>query len=223
MDKYQHDIHITDFFFLPNLMSLTSIVWKHGDKIDLCFRAGTRTAGRRWTSQGIVTKNTQYCSAALCTSNMSRPSVFEFVMWKGRRAKVIALAVIKILSSVWAILFICEEKETSNVLTYLLIDRYIPLLLLPIKQIKSFTAISASWRLSAVMLFHPFRSVRKTTRRIAKEVRTMISWPPVWDLLNSERINRQREISFCVWKAHTLLSSRVLVAKEQKFSFISGP
>lgn len=115
--------------FYSHLMSLTISALKHGDNIDLCLKGDKSTAGKRCANHGIVSRNTQYCSAAYNKSKEPLLSISK--LWKGRRAKVIALVVIKNLSSFWLELVICG-KGASNLLIYLLIQVYIPLLLLPI-------------------------------------------------------------------------------------------
>lgn len=165
----------TDFF--PFLI-LTNRVLKQGDNIDLCFKADKSIAGRRRANHGIVSRDTQYCSAAYCKSKEPLSFMSKLAIWKGRKAKVIALAVIKNLSSVCAELLTCEGKGASSLLMYLLIHMYNPLFLLPKKCTKSLTAISASWRLLSAVLFHTFTSIKITRKRIARDVRATISWTP---------------------------------------------
>jgi hypothetical protein len=61
-------------------------------------------------SQGIVSRNKKYCAGAELMSTTSGPIKSKFVTLKGLRAKVIALAVIKNLSSVCASVLVCGQK-----------------------------------------------------------------------------------------------------------------
>lgn len=158
--------------------------------------------------------NIEYCWKDVFRSNAS-PLLFSDLDWKGRKAKVSALAVIKKMFSGVIILDSSKALQILSFIKNFLILEYIKLLL-PIKYINLFTEISASPMFSSFKLFHCFKSVKETAKRIARRI-TDIIWSSSSQVKSHlARREKHNKLSFFAWQNQVDLSSAVPTAREQK-------